>query len=158
MKSLKVTDLTRESFKEFGQLVSTEGLNSDGGDENFGWYEKLGAFTGMDVVSVNILECRKREMKLERLEYHSQTEEAVFPLGGEDTVIVAAPAGKFDESKLKAFRMKGSQGVILYKGSRHFIPYPIGKNNVKCIVVFKHATGANDLTFDELSESYKIEL
>ena len=156
-KKLKVSELTRESFKEFGQILSNEGISPDGGDENFGWYEKLGAFEGIDTISLNILECKKRDMKIDKLEYHVETSEAIIPMGAEEIVVVTAPAGDFDESKIKAFLLDGTKGIMFNKGVRHFIPYPVYKD-VNCVVVFKHATGANDLIFDQLSETYEIEL
>jgi ureidoglycolate lyase len=155
-KNLEVLELTPESFKEFGSVIAIENRTPDGCDENFNWYEKYGVFENMDMVSVNLLECKKRDFKIDKLEVHKQTAEAVIPLGGEDTIAVFAPAGEMDESKIKVFRIPGDKGVVLNVGVRHFIPYPIGDKNANCIIVFKHGTGANDLVFDHLSEVYEF--
>lgn len=156
-KKLEVLELTAENFKEFGQVITSEGRTSDGGDENYEWYERLSAFENIDDVSVNILKCKKREFKIDKLEVHQQTPEAVIGLAGEPVIAVFAPAGELDESKIKAFRIDGNKGVVLNIGVRHFIPYPINKD-VDCIIIFKHATGANDLVFENLSETYEISL
>jgi ureidoglycolate lyase len=155
-KRLEVLELTQESFKEFGSVIAIESKTPDACEESFNWYEKYGAFENMDMVSVNILECKKRDYKIDKLEVHKQTSEAVIPLGGEDTIAVFAPSGDLDESKIKAFRIPGDKGVVLNVGVRHFIPYPAGDKNVNCIIVFKHGTGANDLVFDHLSEVYEF--
>ncbi|MCX8130604.1 MAG: ureidoglycolate lyase [Clostridia bacterium] len=154
-KSIEIIELTPENFREFGQVISTEGKAPDAGDANFNWFEKLAAFNNIKEVSVNILECKKRELIIDRLEVHKETPEVVIPLGGEDVIAVVAPAGEMDESRIKAFRIPGSKGIVLNIGVRHFIPYPL-KGNVNCVIIFKHATGANDLVFEMLSEVYKI--
>ena len=155
-KKLEILKLTSESFKEFGQVVTTTGRTPDAGDEAFGWYERIGSFKGIDEVSVSILECKKRPMVVNKLEYHVRTNEAVLPLGGEPAILVVAPAGELDESKMKAFLLEGDQGVVMNVGIRHFIPYPL-KGNVNCVIVFRHGTGADDLILNTLSEGYELE-
>jgi len=154
-KKLEVLKLTEENFKEFGSIISSEGRRPDAGDESFNWFEKLGALEGIDTVSINILECKQREMKIDKIEVHRQTPEAIIPLGGKPVIAVVAPAGDFDESKMKAFLIDGDRGIMLNTGVRHFIPYPVD-GNVNCIIVFRHGTGANDLVFDQLSDTYDI--
>lgn len=154
-KRLQILDLTRESFKEFGEVITSEGRTPDAGDENFNWFEKLAAYEDMGTVSVNILECKQREMKIDKLEVHKATPEAVIPMGGADVIAVVAPAGELDESRIKAFLIPGDKGIVLNTGVRHFIPYPLS-GNANCIVVFKHGTGANDLVMEQLSEEYQL--
>ena len=60
--------------------------------------------------------------------------------------LIVAPAEKLDENRIEAFLVKGSDGVILDKGVRHFIPYPVD-SNADCIIVFKQGTGANGQIF-----------
>lgn len=155
IKKLQVMELTQENFKEFGTVITSEEKSADAGDENFGWWEKLGLFEGINQVSVNILECKKREFIVDKLEFHKETPEAVIPMGGEAVIAVVAPAGELDESKMKAFFIPGNKGIMLNVGVRHFIPYPLN-GNVNCVIVFKHATGANDLIFESLSEPYEL--
>jgi len=154
-KKLQVIELTEESFKEFGQVITTEGKTPDAGDENFDWFEKLSAFQGIDTVSVNILTCKQRPFHLDRLEVHKETNEAVIALGGGDVIAAFAPAGELDESKIKAFRIPGNKGIVLNVGVRHFIPYPLN-GDTYCVIIFKHATGANDLVFEHLSDVYEM--
>jgi ureidoglycolate lyase len=154
-KRLQILELTKESFKEFGEVITTEGRTPDAGDENFNWFEKLGAYEGMDTVSVNILECKQREMKVDKLEVHVKTPEAVIPMGGVDVIAVVAPAGELDESRMKAFHIPGDKGIVLNTGVRHFIPYPL-TGNANCIIVFRHGTGANDLVMEQLSDEYLL--
>ncbi|MGE5606930.1 MAG: ureidoglycolate lyase, partial [Bacteroidota bacterium] len=112
-------------------------------------------FKGIDRISINILEAKKRDFQIDKLEYHVNTPEAIIPLAGDEVILVVAPAGKLDESKIKAFRIKSGNGVFLNSGVRHFIPYPF-KKNINCLVIFKDVTGEDDLTFDQLAESYQI--
>jgi ureidoglycolate lyase len=154
-KKLQILELTKENFKEFGTVITSEGRTPDAGDDNFNWFEKLGVFENMDTVSVNILECKQREMKVDKLEFHIETPEAIIPMGGVDVIAVVAPAGELDESRMKAFHIPGDKGVVLNTGVRHFIPYPL-VGNANCIIVFKHGTGANDLVMEQLSDEYQL--
>lgn len=157
MKKIKIQELTEENFKDFGQIIKIEGRKADGGDENFAWYEKLGLFEGIDKVSINILTAKKRELIIDKLEYHKETPEAIIPLGGNTVIALVAPEGKLDESKIKAFIIKANEGIILNPGVRHFIPYPLNVDT-NCLIIFKHATGANDLILENLSQNYEIEI
>lgn len=155
-KKLKVSMLTQENFKEFGRIISGENRTPDGGDENFNWWEKLSAFENIGTVSINVLEAKKRALRVEKLEHHQQTPEVVIPLGGQGVIVIVAPAGELDESQIKAFYLDAGKGIVLNTGVRHFIPYPVEKN-VHCAIIFKDATGANDLIFERLSEVYEID-
>lgn len=154
-KKLVVEELTQESFKDFGVIISAENKAPNAEDDNFGWWEGLAGFTGIADVSINVLRAKKREFKVDKLEYHKETPEAVIPIGGKAAVLVVAPAGVLDEGKIKAFYLDGSKSVLLDNGVRHFIPYPID-GDADCVVVFKGSTGANDLIMEQLSDTYEI--
>ncbi len=154
-KRLQILGLSKESFKEFGEVIATEGRTPVAGDDNFNWFEGLGVYEGMDNVSVNILECKQRQMKIDKLESHLRTPEAIIPMGGVDVIAVVAPAGELDESRMKAFLIPGDKGVVLNSGVRHFIPYPL-VGNANCIIVFRHGTGANDMLVEQLSDDYQL--
>jgi ureidoglycolate lyase len=156
-KNLKVMNLTEDNFKEFGSVINIKNKRPDDGDQNFEWYEKLGSFKETQNISLNILKAKKRKFEIDKLEYHNETPEAVIPMGGESVVIVVAPEGDLDESKIKAFYINKNEGVMLNKGVRHFIPYPL-EADAECLIVFKHGTGANDLIYEQLSGVYEIEL
>ena len=154
-KRLEVSLLTQENFKQFGTVITNKDKVPDTKDNNFNWWGRLGVFSGVDNISINILEAKKRDLKITKLEYHKKTQEAIIPLCNERVIVVVAPAGKLDESKMKAFCLSSKEGIILNIGVRHFIPYPI-KRNVDCLIIFRDNTGANDLIYEQLSESYEI--
>jgi ureidoglycolate lyase len=156
-KNLKVMNLTEDNFKEFGSIISIKNRRPDVEDQKFGWYEKLGFFKETQNISLNILKAKKREFEIDKLEYHKETPEAIIPIGGERVVVVVAPEGDLDESKIKAFYINKNEGVMLNKGVRHFIPYPL-EVDTECLIVFKHGTGVDDLVYEQLSGVYKIEL
>lgn len=156
-KNLKVMNLTEDNFKEFGSIISIKNRRPDVEDQKFGWYEKLGFFKETQNISLNILKAKKREFEIDKLEYHKETSEAIIPMGGESVVVVVAPEGDLDESKIKAFYINKNEEVMLDKGVRHFIPYPL-EVDTECLIVFKLGTGADDLIYEQLSGVYKIEL
>jgi ureidoglycolate hydrolase len=155
-KKITVQELNKENFKEFGNIIAADTKPRDGGDEGFDFWERLGVFQGIDKISVNVLRAKKRDLVIDKLEVHKDTPEAIIPLDGAEVVLVVGPSGPFDESKVKAFKIGNGKGVIINHGVRHFIPYPIHNHNVDCLIVFKDATGANDLIFDQLSEPHQI--
>ncbi len=94
---------------------------------------------------------------LTKMEHHTETPELVVPMNGEGVVVVVAPEGEMAEDEIKAFYLEKGKGVILNTGVRHFIPYPTG-DNTDCLIVFKNATGANDLVWEDLTDTVQIQM
>ncbi len=156
-KKIRVNKATHENFKDFGHIISRDGLAADAGNDMFNWWDKLAAFNDMDSISVNILEAKKRDLVLTKMEHHINTPELVLSMEGQDAIIVVAPAGEFDDNAIEAFYLEGGMGVVLNTGVRHFIPYPM-LEDTDFLIVFKDNTGSNDLVWEELSERCLLEM
>lgn len=155
-KTIKVSALTKENFAQFGEIISREVKTSDASDANFSWWDGLSHFNQIGKVSVNILEAKKRAMVIDKLEVHEETPELVVPMNGKGVVFAVAPKGQLDESQIAAFYLEAGKGVMLDVGVRHFIPYPV-EADTDCLIVFKDATGDNDLVFEDLSDTYQLD-
>jgi|CZCA01.1.fsa_nt_gi ureidoglycolate lyase len=155
MRKLVISQTTAETFEEFGVVLSCKSKTPEFSDERFSWWEKVAVLKGIDPISLNILEAKQREFTVNELEFHRNTPEAIIPLRDEGIVLVLAPAGELDESKIKAFRVESGHGVVLHAGVRHAIPYPM-QGNVPCLIMFKDSTGADDLTIEPLSQTREI--
>ncbi len=155
MKTLMISQVTAETFKEFGVVISNKDKMPDSSDERFSWWERVVVFKDIDPISLNILEAKQREFTVDEVEFHRNTPEAIIPLDSGGIVLVVAPAGELDESKLRAFGIESGYGVVLNPGVRHAIPYPL-QGNVDCLILFKDATGAEDLTIESLCETWQI--
>lgn len=154
---IQVTDLTDANFKEFGQIITNDGKTPNADNDEFSWWEKLGAIEGIELIDINILKCKQREMKVDKLEIHKQSPEVIIPLGGKEVLVILAPAGELDEKKIKAFKVGNGKGIVLKRGVYHYIPYPTD-GDTDCLIIFKRSTGINDLEFKQLSEEYEIVL
>lgn len=81
-------------------------------------------FTEHPVAS--FLKAKPHDFILSNIERHMQTEEAVIPLTGE-SVMILGPAGEFDINKLVAIHLDGTFGIIMYRNTWHFAPFPLHK-------------------------------
>jgi ureidoglycolate lyase len=154
-KKIELLTLDIENFRPFGEVIAKDYRDPDSEDENFKWWESLGVISQVSDVSINILRCKKRELTLDKLEFHEKTPEVIIPMGDEEVVIAVAPAGELDEDRIKAFIIPPDKGILLNSGVHHFIPYPKDKDT-DCVIIFRRGTGADDLILNVLSEAYKI--
>jgi len=58
-------------------------------------------------------------IKLQSMECHPMSSQAFYPLSTNPYLVVVAPAGQFDESKIEIFRANMNQGVNYYPGTWH---------------------------------------
>jgi ureidoglycolate hydrolase len=71
--------------------------------------------------------------------------------------IPLAPTAKTPNvKKIKAFRIKQGEALLMNKGIWHYLPNPVGRKEVEILVIFKNNTSKNDLIFADLSEKIQI--
>ncbi len=58
---------------------------------------------------------------------------------------------------IRAITVRKGQAFILETGAWHWIPFPLGKQPSRFLVVFRRKTGDEDLLFGTLAESVSIE-
>lgn len=106
------------------------------------WREHVFAAGGCDP-EILWVTYRDTEPRIDRLEMHKLTEQAVIPLTGDIIQIVAAstPAGVLDIATARAFRVSVGQGLCMRPGCWHATRVPA--NEATCIMLTRSATTAD---------------
>ena len=105
-------------------------------------------------LSSGSLECAPRPMTVNRMERHLKTREMLVALDG-DAVVCCAPPQEPSGNALRgvtALMVRSGEALVLETGAWHWIPFPRGRRTARFLVVFRSATGANDLHFCDFDE------
>ena len=119
IRKVKVKPLTKDNFKQYGEVISAEGeykiINQGNGKKwndliNFDMFEDGGK------VNLGILRTKYLEPLFNQLERHHYTSQIFISLGqGKSLVAVAPISDKYpNPEKVEVFLMKGGQGVNFY--------------------------------------------
>jgi mannose-6-phosphate isomerase-like protein (cupin superfamily) len=109
-------------------------------------------------LSSGSLECAPRPKILKKMECHRKTVEMLVALDGDAVVCVAPPQEPTDGvlKGLTAVRVRVGESFVMEKGAWHWIPYPTNAQTVRFLVVFRNATGDDDMQFVNLSEPMTV--
>jgi ureidoglycolate lyase len=126
MLELHATPLTREAFAPYGDVIEVSDDN-ESMTINYGRTVRHHALAKADVtdgggealLSIFSSEAIELPFRVEVMERHPQGSQAFMPLSGHPYLVVVAPAGDFDASKLRAFLAAPNQGVNYHKGTWH---------------------------------------
>lgn len=107
---------------------------------------EIGATPGRQITYLAI---HTRPARYDRIEKHETSAEAFIPLTGESVLLVLPPgavngAGA-DMSQARAFLMDGRQGVLLYRGAWHAVPYTLSPPSTYLVLVDDAIIARGDL-------------
>lgn len=157
MKTLTIEALTREAFAPFGDVIETEGARQIpinlGTTIRFHDLAKVDVTDGGGHTLVNLFRGQPRALPFEvtMLERHPLGSQAFLPLSQRPYLVVVAPAGELDPSRIRAFVSSGWQGVNYAKGVWHHPLIALGEVS-DFIVVDRGGEGLN-LNEQTLAES-----
>ncbi len=122
---LAVEPLTRAAFAPFGDVVSLEGARRF--PINGGTTERFHDLATIDVTAdggrplVNVFRGQPHALPFEvkMMERHPLGSQAFIPLAQVRYLVVVAPAGPFDEQRMRAFSVDGRIGVNYARGVWH---------------------------------------
>ncbi|HDR9248653.1 ureidoglycolate lyase [Burkholderia vietnamiensis] len=157
MKTLAIEPLTRQAFAPFGDVIETDGAKQI--PINLGTTMRFHDLANVDVTDaggrtlVNLFRGQPRTLPFEvrMLERHPLGSQAFVPLNERPYLVVVAPAGELDPSKVRAFVTSGWQGVNYAKGVWHHPLIALGEVS-DFIVVDRGGDGLN-LNEQDLPES-----
>ena len=120
IRKVKIKPLTKDNFKQYGEVIATEGnykiINQGNGKKwndliNFDMFEDGGK------INLGILRTKYLEPIFNQMERHHYTSQIFISLGqGKSLVVVAPISDKYpDPKKVEVFLMKGGQGVNFYR-------------------------------------------
>lgn len=157
MKTLAIEPLTRDAFAPFGDVIETDGARKI--PINLGTTMRFHDLAKIDVADaggrplVNLFRGQPRTLPFEvtMLERHPLGSQAFVPLDDKPYLVVVAPAGELDVSKIRAFVTSGWQGVNYAKGVWH---HPlIALRDVSDFIVVDRGGDGHNLDEQDLPES-----
>jgi ureidoglycolate lyase len=123
--TLKITPLTRESFAPFGDVLQVSDDNQQLAI-NYGLTQRHHQLATTEVGAegeaiISIFRSTPVSLPFEAriMERHPLGSQAFMPLSGNSYLVVVAPAGDFDNSRMKAFIAAPNQGVNYHRGTWH---------------------------------------
>lgn len=125
MNTLRIERLTREAFAPFGDVIELDGARhypiNEGTTERFHDLAKVDVNTQGGLPLINVFRAQPRAWPIDivMMERHPLGSQAFVPLSEAPYLIVVAPAGELDPTKLRAFSTHGWQGVNYAKGVWH---------------------------------------
>jgi len=155
---LRITDLSVEALKGIGWMLTPNPWVSPKPGEDYA-YSDTNSDIGLEApCSSGVIECAPRPKRLNRMERHLHTREALVALGGEAIVCAAPPQESVDGglSGIMAFRVRPGQAFIMDRGAWHWIPFPVGESPARFLVIFRSGTGKDDLHYQDLSRALPV--
>jgi ureidoglycolate lyase len=155
--TLTIEPLTREAFAAFGDVIELEGAKQI--PINLGTTIRYHDLAKVDVTEegghtlVNLFRGQPRVLpfELKMLERHPLGSQAFVPLNDRPYLVVVAPAGDLDVTKIRAFVSRGWQGVNYAKGVWH---HPlIALDEVSDFIVVDRGGNGLNLNEQDLPES-----
>ena len=125
MNTLRIERLTREAFAPFGDVIELDGARhypiNEGTTERYHDLARVDVSTqgGRPLINVFRAQPRAWPIDIAMMERHPLGSQAFVPLSDAPYLIVVAPAGDLDPTKLRAFSTRGWQGVNYAKGVWH---------------------------------------
>jgi len=155
--NLHAKPLTQKAFEAFGDVIEVSD-NAEKISINYGLTARYHALTTLDIseesgqgiISVfrsSPKECceinyNKGQLTIDCMERHPLSSQAFYPLSANAYLVVVAPTGEFDVTKLQVFIAQGNQGVNYHKGTWHHYSLALGHTS-DFLVVDRQGAGKN---------------
>jgi ureidoglycolate hydrolase len=158
--ALKPSELTSESFKDFGYVLSRESGKPGTDDTDLKYWGKIHKFQIDGDTSTGILYGLKRAPVVVSLERHLLTPEMLIALDGDSVFCFAKPSpiGSDEIGEVQAFNVNQGDAFIMHPGTWHWACFPKDCEAAKFLVVFKSGTEENDLKVKELTDKITVEI
>ncbi len=155
---MKAEKLTKESFKDFGEILTLEEVAEVSSDSEFDWYDTAQAIDLSEKCCTGMLICRDRSKRVSKMECHKKTSEVLLAVSG-DTVLSVAPAGDSLENNenIRTFYFPEGTAIVMKTATWHWIPFPVKPEDARILVLFRDGTGGDDLNFKDLAAAIYID-
>ena len=156
---MKAIALTPENFKDYGQVLSIRKGEPMADNEEFAYWGKVAELDMTEQVSTGLLVCRKREGNVKSLERHVRTPEILVDLEGDSLICMAKPESVIGADRIEGiqvFHVRQGEAFAMRAGTWHWIPFPVGREASKFLVVFASGTEADDLEIRDLEDTVTV--
>lgn len=140
--------LTRENFVTFGDVIEVNN-SAKNFSINDGFTQRFHDLATVDVTQengrtlINIFRSTPLEqpISIKMMERHPLSSQAFMPMGQQPFLVVVAPKGELDTTKIEVFLASSNQGVNYHKGTWHH--YCLALHQVSDFIVVDRG-GAGD--------------
>lgn len=160
-RTLTPIPLTSTNFAPFGDVVEASGIAKP---INYGQTERYHDLAAIDTDAqdgqtlVNIFRSTPLPLPIEIkiMERHPLSSQMFMPLSDNPYLVVVAPKGAFDESKIEVFLATANQGVNYHAGTWHH--YSLALNAVSDFLVVDRGGSGNNCNEVKLAKPITITL
>jgi ureidoglycolate hydrolase len=155
---IRPVELSEQALQGIGLLITSAKRVAPEPDAETSYFDTVEDLGLEAPCSSGVVEGRPRPMRLQRMERHLRTREALVALEGEAIACLAPPQepGPAGLEGIVAVRVKTGQAFILEKGAWHGSPFPVGRKPARLLVIFRSGTGRTDLEFRDLPQSVTV--
>ena len=159
--------LDAQLFTPFGDVITTSSAKevrtiNEGNTTRYHDLAKLDLNEGQGYPTVNIFRSTPllgtvaETLKLRTFERHPLSSQAFYPLGTNPYLVVVAPAGEFDPTKLRVFLASANQGVNYHRGTWHH--YSLALDHASDFLVIDRDGPEDNCDEVHLSEEAGVEI
>ena len=153
--------LTCENFAVFGDVIEVND-NTKNFSINDGFTQRYHDLAEVDVTQkngrtlINIFRSTplQQPVKIKMMERHPLSSQAFIPMGQQPFLVVVAPKGEFDVTKIEVFLALSNQGVNYHKGTWHH--YCLALHQVSDFIVVDRGGAGDNCDAIELDGSLVI--
>ena len=161
MHKIKAEKLTVEAFAPFGTFTSPlapEGYHI--GSEVHDFYRDAAVYYSEPGLPLGLspLTVREHGMKVDSVEWHNNTCEAMLPLNDDAIMHVTLASGDFDVSQTRAFIVPKGTVIAIKPGVSHLCPLPVHEKELHALIILPERAYVKDFYLKELSEDEQFEI
>ena len=159
MQLVKVSELDKRTFKPYGQLIEIPVKEEPDIKTETVRFWKQQAISEMGKnIEVGVLKVKRQKMRFNELENHFKTPTILISLDG-DFILSVAPAQKNvpKADEVVAFEVPKFQVLVLAEKCWHSATYPIDRDEITLLVIFKENSLENDTIFKNLDQECQID-
>lgn len=149
VRALTPKPLTKQNFSVYGDVIEVDEEAHNFAINN-GYTQRYHDLASVDVndnqghaiISIFRSKPLNQPITIEMMERHPHGSQAFIPMGENPYLIVVAPKGEFNESKIEVFIANSNQGVNYHKGTWHHFCLALGSES-DFLVVDRGGNGDN---------------
>jgi len=155
---IEVKQITLENFKPYGQLVKVPELSEPTvQNEQITFWKQQASFFIDGKTEIGVLKVRKHEMVFNLLENHFKTPTILICLDGAFIIPVAPPSDNVPKvEEIEAFKVSKGQALVLSDKCWHGTTYPVDKEEITLLVIFKENTFDDDTVNEVIDANCRI--
>lgn len=158
MRTIKVKELTKDNFCEFGSFYNLVDLKGNNLGDFYPDHVKNPVSGNVPMTYSGLNVHKVDRMIVDTVEYHNYTGEILLPLDTDVVIHVAPASNKINSEATQAFIVRKGTVVRLDIGVFHLAPFSIEKEEGHVMVALPERTYFNDCVIIKYEEKDQIEI